>query len=36
VIGGPAPRPLPSIPVSVDAEGNIVVAAPFSGPIGPV
>ena len=36
VVGGPAPRPLPSIPVSVDGEGNIVVAGPFSGPIGPV
>ncbi len=35
VVGGPAPRPLPSIPVSVDGEGNIVVAGPFSGPIGP-
>ena len=35
VVGGPAPRPLPSIPVSVDGEGNIVVAGAFSGPIGP-
>ena len=35
VVGGPAPRPLPSIPVSVAGDGAIVVAGPFSGPIGP-
>jgi len=36
VVGGPAERPLPSIPVSVDADGNVVVAGTFSGPVGPV
>ncbi len=35
VVGGPASRPLPSIPVSVDGDGNIVIAGTFSGPIGP-
>jgi rieske iron-sulfur protein len=35
VIGGPAPRPLPSLPIGVDGEGNVVVDGDFSGPIGP-
>ena len=35
VVGGPAPRPLPSLPVTVDAEGVVVVNGSFSGPIGP-
>lgn len=35
VIGGPADRPLPSLPITVDAEGVVVATGPFSGPIGP-
>ena len=35
VLGGPAPRPLPSLPVTVDGDGNVVVNGSFSGPIGP-
>jgi ubiquinol-cytochrome c reductase iron-sulfur subunit len=34
-IGGPADRPLPSLPITVDAEGIVVATGPFSGPIGP-
>jgi Rieske Fe-S protein len=34
-IGGPADRPLPSLPITVDAEGAVVATGPFSGPIGP-
>jgi Rieske Fe-S protein len=36
VVAGPAPRPLPSIPVSVDPDGNVVVAGTFDAPVGPV
>lgn len=35
VVKGPAGRPLPSLPVTVDANGEIVAAGEFSGPIGP-
>ena len=35
VSGGPANRPLPSIPVGVAADGTLVVSGGFSGPIGP-
>lgn len=35
VVRGPAPRPLPSLPVKVGPNGAIVVAGEFSGPIGP-
>ena len=35
VVGGPAPRPLPSLPLSVDADGNVVVNGAFSAKIGP-
>jgi rieske iron-sulfur protein len=35
VVRGPAPRPLPSLPIKVDANGDIVAAGEFSGPIGP-
>jgi rieske iron-sulfur protein len=30
VTDGPAPRPLPALPLGVDAEGRLVVAAPFT------
>ena len=35
VIGGPANRPLPAIPVGVAADGSLMLAGAFSGPIGP-
>ena len=35
VVGGPAGRPLPSLPISVSPEGVIVATGPFSGPVGP-
>ncbi len=34
VIGGPAPRPLPSLPIAVSAEGVIAATGAFSGPVG--
>lgn len=34
VLGGPAPRPLPQLPVRVNERGEIVVAGPFTGPVG--
>ena len=36
VISGPANRPLPSLPVEISPEGQIVAAGGFSGPVGPV
>jgi Rieske Fe-S protein len=35
VIGGPADRPLPSIPVAVNDDGIIEIVGPFSAPVGP-
>jgi ubiquinol-cytochrome c reductase iron-sulfur subunit len=35
-IGGPAPRSLPQLPLAVDADGFLVAAEPFSGPVGPI
>jgi Rieske Fe-S protein len=35
VLRGPANRPLPSLPIDVSADGQIVAAGTFSGPIGP-
>ncbi|MGI9146121.1 MAG: ubiquinol-cytochrome c reductase iron-sulfur subunit [Chloroflexota bacterium] len=35
VTGGPADRPLPSLPVTVAADGSIVADGEFSGPVGP-
>ena len=35
VVGGPAPRPLPSVPLRVAADGVLEIAGEFSGPIGP-
>lgn len=34
VVGGPAPRPLPALPVDVSGDGAVVVAGPFAGPVG--
>lgn len=34
VIGGPAPRPLPSLPLDVKPDGTITAAGPIDGPIG--
>jgi rieske iron-sulfur protein len=36
VIGGPAPRPLPQLPIGVSKNGDLLVATgPFEAPIGP-
>ena len=35
VTGGPADRPLPSLPITVAADGSIVADGDFSGPVGP-
>ena len=34
VLGGPAPRPLPQLPVKLNDKGEVIVAAPFSAAIG--
>lgn len=34
VVGGPAPRPLPSLPIDVNGDGTVVVSGGFDGPIG--
>jgi rieske iron-sulfur protein len=34
VVGGPAPRPLPQLPVTVDEAGIVIVAGPFGAPVG--
>jgi len=35
VVAGPAPRPLPSLPIKVQGDGTIVATGVFSGKIGP-
>jgi ubiquinol-cytochrome c reductase iron-sulfur subunit len=35
VIFGPAKRPLPQLPITVDAEGYLVAKGPFDEPVGP-
>lgn len=35
VIFGPAARPLPQLPITVDAEGYLIAQAPFKEPVGP-
>jgi ubiquinol-cytochrome c reductase iron-sulfur subunit len=34
-ISGPAPRPLPGLPLDVDAEGYLIARGDFDGPVGP-
>jgi rieske iron-sulfur protein len=36
VVGGPAPRPLPQLPIGASKNGELLIATgPFEGPIGP-
>jgi Rieske Fe-S protein len=35
VVNGPAGRPLPSLPIRLDADGTLAVAGDISGPVGP-
>lgn len=36
VVSGPAPRPLPQLPIGVSEDGELLVATgPFEGPVGP-
>jgi rieske iron-sulfur protein len=35
VVGGPAGRPLPSLPISVSPDGVVIATGAFSGPVGP-
>lgn len=34
VVGGPAPRPLPGLPIQLQPDGTIVASGPVDGPIG--
>jgi Rieske Fe-S protein len=34
VLGGPAPRPLPQLPVRLNDKGEVVVTGPFSAAVG--
>jgi rieske iron-sulfur protein len=34
VVGGPAPRPLPGLPIDVQQDGTVTAAGPFNGPVG--
>jgi rieske iron-sulfur protein len=36
VVGGPAPRPLPGLPIDVQQDGTVTAAGPFNGPVGVV
>lgn len=35
VIGGPAPRPLPQLPITLSSDGYLMATGNFEGPIGP-
>jgi rieske iron-sulfur protein len=35
VVGGPAPRPLPALPIAIHGDGTVTATGPFDGPIGP-
>lgn len=34
VVGGPAPRPLPGLPIDVQQDGTVTAAGPFTAPVG--
>ena len=34
VIGGPPPRPLPQLPLEINAKGELIAAGPFEEPVG--
>ncbi len=34
VLGGPVPRPLPQLPLSIEEDGVLAVAGPFDAPVG--
>ena len=36
VVRGPANRPLPSLPLQIASDGNVVAAGSFNGPVGPL
>ncbi|MBW2307610.1 MAG: Rieske 2Fe-2S domain-containing protein [Deltaproteobacteria bacterium] len=36
VVGGPPPRPVPQVPIKVDAEGKLIITGGFAGPVGPL
>ena len=35
VIFGPAARPLPQLPITIDSEGYLIAKSPFNEPVGP-
>lgn len=35
-LGGPAPRPLPQLPLAIDAEGFLIATRDFEAPVGPL
>ncbi|MFB6354230.1 MAG: ubiquinol-cytochrome c reductase iron-sulfur subunit [Halobacteriales archaeon] len=35
VVGGPPPRPLPQLPITLSGDGYLVAMGPFEGPVGP-
>jgi len=35
VVGGPAPRPLPQLPITISSGGYLIATGDFEGPIGP-
>ncbi|MDG5776905.1 Rieske 2Fe-2S domain-containing protein [Haloarculaceae archaeon H-GB1-1] len=35
VVGGPPPRPLPQLPLTLTSEGELIATGDFEGPIGP-
>lgn len=35
VVGGPAPRPLPQLPITISSDGYLIATGDFEGPIGP-
>ena len=35
ILFGPAPRPLPQLPIGVDADGFLIATSDFHEPVGP-